>query len=105
MGSVGVTAAELFFYPYLLKEKGYGERVGTRPADGTETWELRQKGWMNVLKTDVLICTVIATVITVALYLLAASVFHYGLGSVPIAQHGRNDNQSLINKTVFKVKG
>jgi len=83
MGSVGVTAAELFFYPYLLKEKGYGERVGTRPAGGTEAWALRQKGWMNVLKTDVLICTVIATVITVALYLLAASVFHYGLDSVP----------------------
>ncbi len=38
MGSVGVTAAELFFYPYLLKEKGYGERVGTRPGGRTEAW-------------------------------------------------------------------
>jgi Mn2+/Fe2+ NRAMP family transporter len=83
MGSVGVTAAELFFYPYLLKEKGYGERVGTRPAGGTEAWTARQKGWMNVLKTDTLICTVIAVVITVILYLVAASVFHYGLGRVP----------------------
>ena len=83
MGSVGVTAAELFFYPYLLKEKGYGERVGPRPAGGTEAWALRQKGWMNVLKADTLICTVITVVITVALYLVAASVFHNGLGRVP----------------------
>jgi len=83
MGSVGVTAAELFFYPYLLKEKGYGERMRTLPAGQTEARALRQKGWLNVLKTDTLICTVIATVITVALYLVAAAVFHYGLGRVP----------------------
>ncbi|UCF94836.1 MAG: Nramp family divalent metal transporter [Desulfobacterales bacterium] len=83
MGSVGVTAAELFFYPYLLKEKGYGEHVGVRPADNTEGWALRQKGWMKVLKIDALICTMIAATITVAYYLLAASVFYYGLGTVP----------------------
>jgi hypothetical protein len=35
------------------------------------------------LKADALVCTVIATVITVAYYLVAASVYHYGLGTVP----------------------
>ena len=38
---------------------------------------------MRVVKTDALICTVIATVITVAYYLVAASIYHYGLGKVP----------------------
>lgn len=83
MGAVGVTAAELFYYPYFIKEKGYGAYVGTRPAGKTEAWIRRQKGWMNVVKTDALICTVIAAVITVAYYLVAASVFHHGLGKVP----------------------
>jgi Mn2+/Fe2+ NRAMP family transporter len=84
MGSVGVTAGELFMYPYWLKEKGYGAYVGPQSASSTEAWARRQRGWMRVVKTDALICTVIATLITVAYYLLAASIFHYGLGKVPM---------------------
>ena len=83
MGSVGVTAGELFMYPYWLKEKGYGAYVGARPASSTEAWVGRQKGWMRVLKTDALICTVITTIITAAYYLVSASILHYGLGKVP----------------------
>jgi Mn2+/Fe2+ NRAMP family transporter len=83
MGSVGVTAGELYMYPYWLKEKGYGRYVGTRPGSNTEEWARRQRGWMTVLKADVLICTLIATIITIAYYLVAASILHYGLGKVP----------------------
>ena len=39
---------------------------------------------MKVLKIDTLICTIIATVITAAYYLVAASVLHNGLGSISI---------------------
>ncbi len=83
MGSVGVTAGELFMYPYWLKEKGYGRNVGARTESGVEEWIRRQRGWMTVLKADALICTLIATIITIAYYLVAASILHYGLGQVP----------------------
>ena len=83
MGSVGVTAVELFIYPYWLKEKGYGRYIGPKTETNREEWARRQKGWMTVLKADSLICTLIATVITIAYYLVAASILHYGLGTVP----------------------
>ena len=83
MGSVGVTAGELLMYPYWLKEKGYGTYVGNRMAGNTEAWAHRQRGWTRVLKTDALICTIIATVITIVYYLIAASILHYGLGKIP----------------------
>jgi Mn2+/Fe2+ NRAMP family transporter len=83
MGSVGVTAVELFIYPYWLKEKGYGRYIGPKTETNRGEWARRQKGWMTVLKADALICTLIATVITIAYYLVAASILHYGLGTVP----------------------
>ncbi len=83
MGSLGVTAGELFMYPYWLKEKGYGRYVGPQTGTNKEEWARRQRGWMTVLKADALICTLIATVITIAYYLVAASILHYGLGIVP----------------------
>ncbi len=83
MGSVGITAGELFMYPYWLKEKGYGRYVGPQTGTNREEWARRQRGWMAVLKADALICTLIATVITIVYYLVAASILHYGLGTVP----------------------
>jgi len=83
MGSVGVTAGELFMYPYWLKEKGYGRYIGPQTGTDQEEWVRRQRGWMAVVKADALICTLIATVITIAYYLVAASILHYGLGTVP----------------------
>jgi Mn2+/Fe2+ NRAMP family transporter len=83
MGSVGVTAGELFMYPYWLKEKGYGRYVGPQAGTNGEEWAGRLRGWMAVLKADALICTLIATIITIAYYLVSASILHYGLGKVP----------------------
>jgi len=83
MGSVGVTAGEMFMYPYWVKEKGYGRYVGPRTAANREEWARRQRGWMTVLKADALICTLIATVITIAYYLIAAAILRHGLGIVP----------------------
>jgi Mn2+/Fe2+ NRAMP family transporter len=72
MGSVGATAVELFMYPYWIREKGYPDFVG--PQQDTPEWRQRYRGWMRVLFTDTLVCTLIATVITCAYYLLGASI-------------------------------
>lgn len=72
MGSVGATAVELFMYPYWIREKGYPDFVG--PQEDTPEWQERYRGWMRVLFTDALVCTLIATVITCAYYLLGASI-------------------------------
>jgi manganese transport protein len=74
MGSVGATAVELFMYPYWVIEKGYPQFVGS--PDGTDAWRERYRGWMRVLTTDALVCTLIALVITCAYYLLGASILH-----------------------------
>lgn len=74
MGSVGATAVELFMYPYWIKEKGYPDFVG--PRDGTPQWQARYQGWMKVMKADALVCTLIATIITCAYYLLGASILN-----------------------------
>ena len=74
MGSVGATAVELFMYPYWVIEKGYPKFVG--PPDGTDAWRERYRGWMRVLTTDALVCTLIALVITCAYYLLGASILN-----------------------------
>ena len=72
MGSVGATAVELFMYPYWVREKGYPDFVG--PQEDTPEWQARYRGWMRVLVTDALVCTLIALVITCAYYLLGASI-------------------------------
>ncbi len=59
-------------YPYWVREKGYADFVG--PREDTPEWRARYRGWMRVLKTDALVCTGIALVITCAYYLLGASI-------------------------------
>jgi hypothetical protein len=44
------------------------------PQEDTPEWQERYRGWMRVLFTDALVCTLIATVITCAYYLLGASI-------------------------------
>jgi manganese transport protein len=88
MGSVGVTAVELFMYPYWIREKGYPDFVG--PKDDSPEWQERYRGWMRVLFADASVCTLIALVITCAYYLLGASVLNE-LNVLPegiaVAQH------------------
>ena len=73
VGSTGVTAIELFMYPYWVLEKGYPSYIGRR-EDDPEGWARRAQGWLRVLKTDAAVCTALAVVITIAYYILGASI-------------------------------
>lgn len=79
LGALGATANELFMYPYWILEKGYARNVGPR---SDPQWADRARGWIRVLQVDALICTVLATVITAAYFLLGAAVLH-DRGPVP----------------------
>ena len=77
MGSTGATAFEMFFYPYWILEKGYSSFAGPRPESGDrEEWARRMRGWIEVMRADVLICTILATILTIAYYIMGASILH-----------------------------
>ena len=73
MGGLGATSNELFMYPYWVLEKGYRRNVGEPDSEG---FVQRARGWVRVLQWDTGVCTVLATVITCALFLMAAAVLH-----------------------------
>lgn len=79
-GITGISAAELVMYPYWCLEKGYARYVGQR--DETEAWPVRARGWLSVLKLDVLVAMIFYTIATVAFYFLGAAILH-AQGSVP----------------------
>jgi manganese transport protein len=79
-GITGVGATELVQYPYWCVEKGYARFVG--PRDGSGAWTARARGWIRVMRLDILCSLVIYTLATVAFYLLGAGVLHR-LGLVP----------------------
>ncbi len=77
LGSTGATAFEMFFYPYWILEKGYSTYAGKRPQGGDlDAWHRRMGGWIEVMRTDALICTILATVLTIAYYVMGASILH-----------------------------
>ncbi|MFK7739998.1 MAG: Nramp family divalent metal transporter [Planctomycetota bacterium] len=71
-GIIGVGASELVMYPYWCIEKGYARWTG--PADGSESWRGRARGWMRVLQWDAWISAAVYTFATVAFFLLGAAV-------------------------------
>lgn len=71
MGALGVAANELFMYPYWVFEKGYAEKLGD-PADAG--WTGRARHWINTIRLDAGLATVIATIVTAAFFLLGAAV-------------------------------
>jgi Mn2+/Fe2+ NRAMP family transporter len=73
-GITGVGATELILYPYWCLKKGYGRAVGA--FDGSEAWHARAHGWLKTMKLDVLLAMVIYTVLTLAFFILGASVLH-----------------------------
>lgn len=74
VGITGVGASELVSYPYWCIEKGYARYVG--PADGSEGWLRRAKGWLAVMKLDAWVSMIVYTVATVAFFILGAAVLH-----------------------------
>jgi Mn2+/Fe2+ NRAMP family transporter len=71
MGALGVAANELFMYPYWILEKGYATKLGD-PRDAG--WTGRARYWINTIRLDAGLATIIATVVTAAFYLLGAAV-------------------------------
>lgn len=76
MGSLGITAIEMFMYPYWILEKGYGRYVGARDPADLAGWLNRCRGWVNVMRVDALVFTAIATFITIGYYFMGSSVLH-----------------------------
>ena len=79
-GITGVGGDEIMVYNYWLIEKGYARYTG--PNDGSEAWVRRAKGWIRVMYFDALLSMVVYTIVTVAFYLLGASILH-SQGLVP----------------------
>jgi Mn2+/Fe2+ NRAMP family transporter len=74
-GIIGVGASEVIAYPYWCIESGYARFTGKR--DGTESWALRARGWMRVMRVDCWVSMVIYTFATMAFYVLGAAVLHH----------------------------
>ena len=79
-GITGVGAAELIAYPYWCIEKGYARRAG--PADASENWLERARGWIRVMQVDAWVSMVVYSLATLAFFFLGATVL-YGQGGLP----------------------
>lgn len=71
MGALGVGANELFMYPYWILEKGYADKLGDR---NDPHWTARARFWINTIRLDAGLATLIATVVTAAFFLLGCAV-------------------------------
>jgi Mn2+/Fe2+ NRAMP family transporter len=73
LGALGVTANELFMYPYWIQEKGYGADLVDHHG---ESWTAVARRWIRSLWFDIGLATVLATFVTVAFFLLGCAVLH-----------------------------
>ncbi len=73
-GLTGVGGDEIVAYHYWCLEKGYARYTG--PNDNSEEWNRRARGWIKIMYLDAFISMVIYTIVTIAFYLLGASVLH-----------------------------
>jgi Mn2+/Fe2+ NRAMP family transporter len=71
MGALGIGANELFMYPYWILEKGYSEKLGDR---SDPEFASRARFWINTIRLDAGLATLVATVVTAAFFLLGAAV-------------------------------
>jgi Mn2+/Fe2+ NRAMP family transporter len=77
MGALGVAANELFMYPYWVLEKGYADKLGDASDPG---WTTRARQWIDTIRLDAGLSTLVATVVTAAFFLLGCAVlFRQGL--------------------------
>jgi len=73
-GLTGVAGDEIVAYHYWCLEKGYARYTG--PDDGSEQWIKRAKGWIKIMYLDAIASMFVYTIVTIAFYLLGASVLH-----------------------------
>jgi Mn2+/Fe2+ NRAMP family transporter len=106
MGALGTSANELFMYPYWILEKGYTRFTGAPDSNG---WVERTRGWIRILQLDVGICTLLATVITAAFFLIGAAVLHgqglhpEGLGLVDSLARMFTDTYGPWSRNMFLI--
>jgi len=79
-GITGIGTSELVYYPYWCLEKGYARAAG--PPEESPGWLSRARGWIHVMNIDALISMSVYTTLTLAFYILGASVLH-ARGEVP----------------------
>ena len=79
-GGTGVGTGEQIVYTYWCVEKGYSRFTG--PADSSDAWVRRAKGWIKVMQTDVLLTLGLLTCATIPFYMLGAGVL-YRMGTQP----------------------
>lgn len=79
IGLTGITAVELIGYALFVRESGYRTLAGPREADG---WEERMRGWLRVLKIDVAVSVLLTIVVTIAFFIVGATVVA-GIGQYP----------------------
>ncbi len=90
-GITGVASDEIIAYNYWCIEKGYAAYSG--PADNSDQWKKRARGWIKVMRLDAFVAMIIYTVVTAAFYLLGASILH-GRQEIP---EGNDLIMSLAN--------
>ncbi|MQA10171.1 MAG: divalent metal cation transporter [Pseudonocardiaceae bacterium] len=73
-GLTGVAAEEIIAYTYWCLEKGYARWTG--PADGSDAWVRRARGWIRVMYRDALLSWLIYTLGTLAFFVMGAAVLH-----------------------------
>ena len=79
-GITGVGGDEIIAYNYWCLEKGYAAHAG--PAEDSDAWRSRAKGWIKAMELDAIAAMVVYTLVTAAFYLLGAAVLH-AQGNIP----------------------
>jgi manganese transport protein len=87
MGALGVAANELFMYPYWILEKGYANTLGERTDP---LWSTRAGHWINTIRLDAGLATLVATIVTAAFYLLGVAVL--------FRQHVKPDGLGVVQQ-------
>lgn len=79
VGLTGIAVQELIAYALYVRTTGYGKLAGPSDADG---WKERMDGWLRIMKLDVAVSTLLILVITIAFFIIGATVVA-GMGEYP----------------------
>ena len=79
VGITGIATNELVAYAAYVQETGYGSHAGPRDSEG---WQARMKGWINIMKIDVLVSLLLMVIITLSFFIIGATVVA-GQGDYP----------------------
>lgn len=90
-GITGVASDEIIAYTYWCLEKGYATYAGVN--DGSEEWKSKANGWIRIMQLDASVAMIIYTILTVAFYLLGASI----LNGQEVTPEGNELINSLAN--------